>query len=252
MRRAQLCVHGVLNDFLPEALRRGSFDVEFELPVGLRDLVQSTGIPHVEIEWVTVDGRIVDWSLVVGGGSRIEAHPRYPLTEPLARPRFVLDAHLGKLASYLRLIGLNAAYDPARDDPALVEQSNREQRVLLTRDRGLLMHASLQRGSFVRSIDPLGQAVEVVGRFALTGLLRPFSRCTVCNHHLTTAEAHEVVGRVPTAVAESHAEFRLCPGCERVYWQGSHHRRLRRVVEDISRGSCPATPPLTGRAGQYD
>jgi uncharacterized protein with PIN domain len=234
MRRARLVVHGALRDLLPEARRHGSFDVEFELPVGLRDLIQSVGIPHVEVARVTIDGVAADWRHVVHDADDIEAHPRYPLAESPAEPRFVLDAHLGKLASYLRLVGLDAAYDPARDDPALVDQSNREERALLTRDRGLLMHASLQRGSFVRSTAPLGQAAEVVGRFALRGLLDPFSRCTVCNGVLVDAAAGEVAGRVPASVVESHSGFRRCPGCERIYWQGSHHRRLRRIVEHIS------------------
>jgi uncharacterized protein with PIN domain len=234
MRRARLLVHGALRDFLSEARRSGSFGVAFELPVGLRDLIQSVGIPHVEVARVTVDGVAVDWGHVVHDGDDIEAHSRYPLAEPPAGPRFVLDAHLGKLASYLRLVGLDAEYDPARDDPELVEQSNQGERALLTRDRGLLMHASLQRGCFVRSTAPLGQAAEVVGRFALRGLLDPFSRCTVCNGELVDADPHEVADRVPAPVVESHSEFRRCPGCGRIYWQGSHHRRLRRVVEHIS------------------
>ncbi len=236
MRHALVGVHGDLGYFVPESKRQAAFEVEFELPVGLRDLVQAAGVPHVEVGRLTVNGDPADWSLVIDEGACVEVHPRFPLTEPPADPRFLLDAHLGKLASYLRLVGLDAEHDPAEDDPALVQRSNTEQRILLTRDRGLLMHGSLLCGSYVRSIRPLGQAVEVVQRFALGGVLEPFSRCMVCNHLLADAAPGDVVGRVPDSVAEDYAEFRLCTGCGRVYWQGSHHRRLQRIVRTIVQG----------------
>lgn len=238
MRRAHLLVHGALGDFLPQQRRGVEFPVEFELPVGLRDLVQAAGMPHVEVGRITVDGEPAGWSLLIDDGSRIEAHPRYPLADPPPGTRFLLDAHLGKLAGYLRLVGSDAHYDPALDDPQLVERSLEEDRVLLTRDRALLMHGSLRNGSYVRSIDPLRQAVEVVDRFALRNRLLPFTRCMACNAVLMAAGPEAVGGKVPTGVLERYREFHRCPGCGRVYWRGSHHRRLVRLVERIAAGDA--------------
>jgi uncharacterized protein with PIN domain len=235
MRRARLTLHGSLSELVPEARRHGSFEVQFELPVGLRDLVQSTGVPHVEVARVTVDGRSAAWHQVVDDACSIEAHPLYPLAEPPEDPRFVLDVHLGKLASHMRLVGLDARYAPAPDDASLIRLSNSAGRTVLTRDRGLLMHGSLERGYFVRSTNPLGQAIEVVDRFALNEVVKPFSRCMVCNERLATASPEAVAERVPAAVAQRHREFRACPGCGRVYWQGSHHQRLERLVEAITK-----------------
>ncbi len=227
-------MHGALGDFLPRTRRDVAFDITFELPVGLRDLIQSTGVPHVEVDRIEIDGAAADWSRVVDDGARVEAHPRYPLEAAPAEPRFLLDAHLGKLTAYLRLVGIDSAHDPEVDDPELVEWSLDEDRGLLTRDRGLLMHGSLRYGSYVREIDPVSQAVEVVRRFALRSVAAPFTRCMACNGVLGSAGPNDVAGRVPTGVAARHSEFRCCPDCERVYWEGSHHRRLRTLVREIT------------------
>jgi uncharacterized protein with PIN domain len=227
-------MHGRLEDFLPGERRGVEFTVGFELPVGLRDLVQSIGVPHVEVASVAVDGVPATWSSVVDDGSLVDVRPRYPLSRPPPGIRFLLDAHLGKLAGYLRLVGLDAEHDPTVDDPELVERANGEDRTLLTRDRGLLMRGSLGSGSYVRATDPVLQAIEVVERFALGCLADPFSRCMVCNTTLTDATRSEVAGTVPDAMLEQHARFRRCPGCDRVYWEGSHHRRLVRLVERIT------------------
>lgn len=236
-------MYGGLGDFLSRERRGRGFEVEFELPVGLRDLIQSTGVPHVEVGTATVDGEPAPWSRQVEDGCRVEAHPRYPLASP-AETRFLLDVHLGRLAGYMRLVGVDAEHDPSADDPALVERSVAEERTLLTRDRALLMHGALAAGSYVRATDPVLQAIEVVDRFALRAVASPMTRCMVCNTLLVPAERDEVGERVPSSVRERHTEFRHCPGCRRVYWQGSHHHRLQDLVARIvgRSGPSPASP----------
>jgi len=224
---------GALGDFLPPHRREAAFEVLFELPVGLRDLVQSVGVPHVEVAEVTVDGALVDWSTTVDDGAEVVAHARYPLVRPPAEPRFLTDVHLGRVTGYLRLAGFDVRHDPALDDPALAAASIAEGRILLTRDRRLLMVGALQRGSYVRATDPLQRAVEIVDRFALRPLARPFTRCMVCNTLLAPARPDEVAGRVPESVRARHTVFRRCPGCERVYWEGTHHARLSGIVRRI-------------------
>jgi uncharacterized protein with PIN domain len=232
-------MHGGLADFLPPGRRGTEFEAVFELPVGLRDLIQSTGVPHVEVGRVLVGGEPAGWESVVEDGARIEALPRYPLAEPPGDPRFLLDVHLGRLARYLRLGGLDAAHDADAGDPALVVASVEEDRILLTRDRGLLMHAALREGSFVRATDPVEQAVEVVGRFALAGRLVPFSRCMVCNHRLVEVPKEAAAGRVPDGVLAAHREFRDCPGCGRLYWRGSHQARLEALIRRMREPEGP-------------
>jgi uncharacterized protein with PIN domain len=98
------------------------------------------------------------------------------------------------------------------------------------------MHAALRNASYVRATDPLLQIDEVVARFALQTLIEPFTRCMVCNTPLENTGRDTAAGRVPEDVLAAHTDFRHCAGCDRIYWQGSHHERLLRLVERMRGG----------------
>jgi uncharacterized protein with PIN domain len=112
-----------------------------------------------------------------------------------------------------------------------------QERILLTRDRGLLKHSAVVRGYWLRETNSRRQAAEVVGRFDLARSLRPFTRCLVCNERLRPVSKVEIQKRVPPPVAERHEEFRECPRCLRVYWEGSHYERMRRWIEELTLAS---------------
>jgi len=232
MRTATVHIHGRAGDLLPAARREAGFAVQFELPCGLRDLLQSTGVPHVELGAVERNGMPVDYTAVVDDGDSVEAWSRYPLTTPPDDPTFVLDVHLGRLAHYLRLFGFDTRHHPVASDPDLAACSLAEHRILLTRDRGLLMRADLEQASFIRTADPRAQITEVIDRFALRGLVTPLTRCLVCNGLLQETSRVAVEGEVPSSVWEQHTDFKRCGSCLRVYWQGSHHARMMRLVEE--------------------
>ena len=78
------------------------------------------------------------------------------------------------------------------------------------------------------------QAEEVAGRFDLARSLRPFTRCMVCNGLLTEVVKAEVEGQAPKRILECFDGFRRCPGCGRVYWEGSHYRRMRLWIEQLA------------------
>ena len=81
--------------------------------------------------------------------------------EPLADIRFVLDTHMGKLAKYLRMLGFDTLYRNNYSDPELASISASENRILLTRDRGLLKHSIIDYGYFVRTTGTHKQLQEV-------------------------------------------------------------------------------------------
>ncbi len=240
MRTATLRIHGCARELVPRPRLREPITVEFELPSGLRDIIQSTGVPHVELGQVRLNGRPVGYSARVDDGDEIEAWSRYPLSKPPSNPAFLLDVHLGRLAHYLRLFGFDAEHHPGATDPDLAEQSAAGRRILLTRDRGLLMRRELWRASFVRTTDPREQIVEVLHRFALTTLVRPLTRCLECNGSLQVIAASEAISQVPVSVSEAHDDFSRCPSCQRIYWKGSHYRRMLKLVEQTL-----ADPALT-------
>lgn len=233
MRTVLVDCHPDLDFFLAPDRRGNPFAVSFELPVGLRDIVQSLGVPHVEVGGVTVDGQSARWDRLIDGGETIEVRPRYPLDHPPEPPEFLLDVHLGRLARNLRLLGVDAEHDPEAGDPELAAAARRTGRILLTRDRGLLMRAEVPRGSYVRSTDPVEQTVEVVGRFRLRGVLAPFTRCLLCNVELAGAGLDHP--GIPDRVRARETSFRQCPSCDRVYWEGTHTDRLRDLVDEVLR-----------------
>ncbi len=140
-------------------------------------------------------------------------------------PRFLVDAMLGNVARDLRLLGLDAVFFPDVPDPELLRRAQKERRILVTRDRGLAGRAQGVRCVLVHSALPHHQVLEVLP-LVPPAAIAPLTRCLVCNQRLQTAGRGQVRPRVPDHVALAHGRFRTCPGCGRVYWRGTHTRRL--------------------------
>ncbi|WP_210481264.1 Mut7-C RNAse domain-containing protein [Naasia sp. SYSU D00948] len=218
--------------FLMHRRRRG---LRVELDVGETDtaghVVQVLGIPLTEVGRMTVDGvpveRKVRRNTPLSPGSLIRIGPR-DRPQPHTG-RFLLDVHLGSLTRRLRLLGIDAAYDPQADDDVLAVRSAAEDRVLLTRDRGLLFRAVIPDGAFVRFDGTDDQEDDFLERFGPT--LAPWTRCLVCGDVLTPAATEEVAGDVEPGTQRTYQQFSRCSGCGRVYWRGAHSRRLEAIVE---------------------
>ena len=146
-------------------------------------------------------------------------------------PRFAADAMLGRLARWLRIAGCDVLYQPDVEDGALVRWALDEDRVLLTRDRALPVEWRAPRVLVLESEAPLEQLREVAAACAIDWRARLFTRCSRCNAALAPAAREDVAGRVPERVHREQRRFLRCPGCERVYWEGSHVARMRRVLE---------------------
>lgn len=239
-----------LNDLLPTARRKRTFTHAFDGTPAVKDVIESLGVPHTEIDVILVDGHSVPFKHRLHGGERVAVYPVFerfdvrPLcrlrARPLRRSRFIADVHLGTLARQLRQLGFNTLYDIGADDAALASQSAHERRILLTRDVGLLKRAAVTRGHWVRATDPRLQLEEVITAFSLRRDLSPFTRCMLCNGVLRTVTRASVAGRVPRRVHARFRRFWECRGCERIYWRGTHFRRLESLVKEV-RSSVKAT-----------
>jgi uncharacterized protein with PIN domain len=197
----------------------------------LGHVVQSLGVPLTEVGALRVDGRTVPDSHRPAPGATVEvAAVDRPQRLPFPHPRFLLDVHLGTLARRLRLLGVDTAYDNDRDDDVLARQAADEQRVLLTRDRGLLCRRLVPAGGYVRADRTDAQLREVLERFAPP--LAPWTRCTACNGPLAPASAADVAADVEPGTRAGYDSFARCADCGRVYWPGAHHDRLERIVRD--------------------
>lgn len=230
-----------LNDFLARELRKTSFRVAIDRARSVKDAIESTGVPHTEVDLVLVNGRSVAFDHVLRGGERVAVYPVFerldisPLVHlrpaPLREIRFVLDTHLGKLARHLRLAGFDSLWSNDFGDEEIIALSVAQRRVILTRDKGILMRRIVTRGYFVRETDSERQLREVVRAFQLERLLRPFTRCRVCNGDLQEIPRESVFGRVPESVRDDAERFTECAQCARVFWEGTHYARLQRILQ---------------------
>lgn len=256
MPAASFRLYGVLNDFLPAAARQAPLVSRFDGGASVKDLVEALGVPHPEIDWLVVNGRPVGFGYLVCDGDRVAAYPPFRVLNlgdagrlgppPQADPRFVADVHLGRLTAYLRLAGFDTSYRNDHADHELVAISAAEDRTLLTRDVGALKHSAVRRGYFVRETQPARQLVEVLRRFDLVGLARPFTRCLRCNDRLRAVPKDLVVDLLPERTRELFSDYSRCPACGRIYWRGSHHSRMSLFLEEAfaaAEGGGPGARP---------
>jgi hypothetical protein len=243
MKQVTVRFYGSLNDFLPPERRGAGFVHALNGPCSVKDLIESLGPPHVEVDVVLVDGEAVDFSHRVEHGQRLAVYPVFSSLDvatlvrvgppALPEPRFVLDVGLGRLSGLLRMLGFDTLWRNDYADDVLARVSRDEQRILLTRDLGVLKRSEVLHGYFPRETDPSQQLIEVVRRYQLTGHMRPFTRCLACNTQLAAASPEEVHGRVPERVHATFTRFQQCPGCQRVFWAGSHHARMQVIIDKL-------------------
>lgn len=150
-----------------------------------------------------------------------------------APPAFAVDAMLGRLARWLRALGFDTAYQPGIDDHDLVTMADNESRILLTRDRHLITYLRPRRGLLVTSGNPLAQLVEVAEEYDIGPTDDLFNRCLICNARLRPASPYEIDTLVPQQSQSLPGPFLACPGCGRLYWPGSHVKRMRSALAEL-------------------
>jgi uncharacterized protein len=206
----------------------------------VKDVIESCGVPHPEVDLILVGGEPVSFSAHVRTNARISVFP-VSAGEPFPSARlqqrsvraFVADGHLGKLARDLRLLGVDVSYRHDADDRELLATMVRENRALLTRDRPLLMHRVVSSGYYPRSQFSTEQTVEVIHRFGLLEVLAPFSRCLRCNGLLAVTPKQAVIDKLEPLTRLYYNEFQQCSRCGQTYWRGSHLEKLEKRVESL-------------------
>jgi uncharacterized protein len=232
-----------LNDFLPRRQRLSTINYELKERTSIKDTIEALGVPHPEVCGIEVNGEYVDFSYIVKDGDTINVYPISAIPEgalltsvAVGTPeiiRFVLDVHLGKLATSLRLLGFDTLYRNDYGDEELARISSSENRILLTRDCGLLMRGIVTYGYYVRNTDPQQQIVEIMRRFDLFKLVTPFARCLRCNGLLETVAKESIVDQLPETVVLEMDDFHCCQNCGQIYWQGSHYQKLQEFISKV-------------------
>jgi uncharacterized protein with PIN domain len=250
MAQVQLRFYEELNDFLPPERRKITFAHELTRRTSVKDLIESFGVPHTEVEVILANGRSVDFSYIVQTGERISVYPVFesldisPLIrlrdKPLRDPRFVIDANLGQLARYLRLLGFDVIYRNDFTDREVAQIASADRRIVLTRDRALLQHKIITHGYFVRAVKPREQVREILTRLDLYSALHPFTRCLRCNGELEDVEKEVVLHQLEPKTKKYYDRFRRCKACGQAYRKGSHFNRMEKLCDYFAAPSEPA------------
>ena len=149
-------------------------------------------------------------------------------------PRFVADSMLGRLAKWLRAFGFGVHYDPSLDDHGVIARARERGAIALTGDTDFPKPADV-RVIFIVS-DHLKEQLEQLVRDVPLHLTeaRPFTRCIVCNQALVPATRDEVWRDIPPFIYLTNESYARCPECKRVYWEGSHARRMHDALVSLS------------------
>ena len=238
-KRARICLEGSLQDFTGQA----QVNKTFSLNPSAKDMIESCGVPHVEVFGLIVNRSEKPLSYNVQDGDTLIVFPKKESGQSVncdnirkaddLPSQFIADVHLGKLSRYLRLMGIDTLYSNDAADADIVDTAISQQRAALTRDIGLLKYGRLNYGYWLRSTDLDTQLSEVIRFFDLNNHFRPFTRCMNCNGRLDPVSKKAVESDLPPRVKESFEEFRQCRECGQIYWKGTHFEKLVKKVKRI-------------------
>lgn len=235
-----------LNDFLPKLKRKKSFTFTFKYNQSVKDAIEALGVPHAEVDLILVNGVSKDFNYTLNNGDYISVYPVFESLDiagvtklrnkPLRETKFVLDVHLGKLCKYLRMLGFDVYYRNDLDDDEIVKISITENRIILTRDIGILKNGLVSHGYWVRSQDSKKQLWEVIRRFDLNNELRPFYRCIVCNGLIIEVAKKDIEHLLRENTRAFFNHFFQCQSCGKIYWEGSHFETMQEFVDNVISG----------------
>lgn len=232
-----------LNDFLPEEKRKTKFEHSFVDKASVKDMIESLGVPHTEIDLILVNGSSVDFNYKVNYDDEISVYPVFESFDisgvqhlrpgPLRTPKFIADVHLGKLTKYLRMLGIDVFYRNNLTGDEIVEISLNEKRAVLTRSRDLLKRNEITHGYWIRNSELENQLSEVIERFHLQNEIKEFSRCLTCNAPLKEEKKEEILNKIPEKVKKYFSEYKSCPVCRKIFWKGSHFDNMKKTTDKL-------------------
>ena len=232
-----------LKDFLPKDRKRQPFSVSLSESQPVKHAIESLGIPHTEVDLILVNSNPVDFTYKLKNNDYVSVYPVFETFDiagitslrktGLRDPKFIIDVHLGKLAKYLRFLGFDTLYENNMEDSEIISISKNNNRIIITRDSGILKNAAVTHGYFVRSQKPKEQLAEVIRRFNLESLIDPFTRCSECNGNIKETAKDSNINELDPQTKKYYNKFYQCTKCRKIFWQGTHYQRLNDFFENL-------------------
>lgn len=212
--------------------------------MSIKDRIESIGIPHPEVAMILKNGEAINFNYLVKENDFFSVYPHFynfkipnslKLREEYeGKLSFILDVHLGKLAKYLRRFNFDTAYRNDYTDEEIVEIANKDKRIILSRDHGLLKRKEVKWAMFISYDSPRKQLKEVFDRYNLFAYYDgENTRCINCNHKLIKVEKSEIIDRLEPKTKKYFNDFKLCPNCNKIYWEGSHYKRTEKLIRKL-------------------
>jgi uncharacterized protein with PIN domain len=233
-----------LKDFLPKDKRSQPFAITLKGNPSVKDTIEALGIPHTEVDLILVNSQPVEFSYKLKDKDYVSVYPVFESLDisditslrnnGLRNPKFVLDTHLGRLARYLRLLGFDTIYSNDFEDNEIIKISLDDNRIILTRDKGILKNNSVTHGYYIRSQKPKEQINEVIIRFHLESLVRPFTVCSLCNGKIVSVSKDSVTEHLKSLTKKHYNRFYMCSECKKIYWEGSHYKRIKNFISGLN------------------
>jgi len=145
--------------------------------------------------------------------------------------KFICDFMLGKLAKYLRMCGYDTEFVKGISDEKLLEIAQRENRILLTRDNGLLLRKSVRNGNikvvFIKG-DKIKEQIQQLRNELNINTNINLIRCIDCNSILNEIKKENIKNLVPLYVFKTQEKFLFCSHCKKIFWNGTHVENMRK------------------------
>lgn len=232
-----------LNDFLSSEKKKIPFEYFFEGTPSVKDIIESFGVPHTEVDLILVNGISVNFEYKLNNGDYVSVYPVFEnfdirdvthlRPEPLREPRFICDVQLGKLARYMRFFGFDTLYDNNFSENKIIEISNNLKRTILTKNIHLLKNKTVTHGYWIRSQNTEQQIVQIIIYSDLLSHIKPFSLCPLCNGKLEPVDKENISDKVLAETKLYFNEFSICQKCRKIYWKGSHYNKIMILIGNI-------------------
>jgi len=242
---AQFRFYEELNDFLLPERRKVAFDYRFDKSPSIKDAIEALGVPHTEVDLILVNSEAVSFDYKLQDRDRVSVYPKFEAIDisemnklrpaPLRDPKFILDVHLGKLAKLMRMLGLDCLYETNFADDTIIRLAQQQDRIILTRDKGILKHKVVTHGHYVRATDPQLQLIEICRHFDLQDQLKPFTRCLKCNSELKPIDKQKILHQLDEQTKQYYDDFYFCGTCQKIYWQGSHYDNMQTTIDKLNK-----------------